>query len=75
MANACNLFPLVKGKRSKLYDELFKYTGKNRKLTNFLYALSLQKPIISKFTKKDFNNQDEIDFNAFESDTDNVDDE
>lgn len=65
MANACNLFPLVKGKRSKLYDKLFDYTGKNRKLTNFLYALSLQKPVISKFNKKEFNNQDEIDFDAF----------
>jgi hypothetical protein len=37
---ACTLFPIVGGKPSKLYKELYDSTGKDRKLTNLLYALS-----------------------------------
>lgn len=65
MASACSLSPLVKGEPSKLYNSILKYTGKDRKLTNFLYALSKQKALISKFTSKDFNSQGEIDFDSF----------
>lgn len=65
MVNACNLSPIVNGEPSKLYDSLFKYVGKDRKLTNFLYALSKQKEVISKFSKRDFNNQNEIEFKSF----------
>ena len=60
MGAVCVLVPIVKGKPSELYKDIFKATGKDRKLTNYLYSLSIQKEIKDKFDKKDFNSQDEI---------------
>ena len=59
MAEMCTLFPLVKGERSKLYEELFEFTGKDRRLTNFFYAISLQPEVQSQFSKKEKNSQGE----------------
>ena len=56
----CVLFPLVKGEVSKLYQELYKFTNQDRRLTNFLYALSLQESVKNQFTKKEKNSQGEI---------------
>lgn len=65
--NSCILVPLAeKDKRpSKLYDEIFTATKKDRKLTNFLYALSLQGNIKSMFSKSELNNQGEPRFSVF----------
>lgn len=60
MMNACLIAPIIKGKRSLLYEGLYKATGKDRKLTNFLYALSKQDSIKSQFESKDYNSQGEI---------------
>ena len=60
MAGMCVLFPLVKGEVSKLYQELYKFTNQDRRLTNFLYALSLQESVKNQFTKKEKNSQGEI---------------
>lgn len=60
MAEMCTLFPLVKGERSKLYEELYEFTGKDRRLTNFFYALSLQPEVQAQFSKKEKNSQGEV---------------
>jgi hypothetical protein len=38
MAEMCVRYPYIGDEESKLYKEIYKYTGKNRKLTNFIYA-------------------------------------
>ena len=65
MAEMCVLSPLVKGEKSRLYDELLEFTNQDRKLTNFLYALSLQESIRNQFTKKNFNSQGELRLDDF----------
>ena len=35
----CTIYPSVKGKKSKLYMDMYNKTGHDRKLTNFLYAI------------------------------------
>ena len=51
----CTISPLVRGEKSKLYEELYSFTKKDRRLTNFLYALSLQPSIQEQFSKKERN--------------------
>lgn len=67
MKDACVLYPLAKadGKVSKLYSDLYVRTKKDRKLTNLLYALSLQDEIKRMFARPDLNSQDEPDTQAF----------
>ena len=65
MSNVCVLVPTVRGKRSALYEGIYRATGKDRKLSNFLYALSLQESIRKKFDSKDFNSQGEPKTKAF----------
>ena len=65
MKSVCTLKPIVKGKPSKLYTDLSQLTNNDRKLTNFLYALSLQDEIKSLFSHSDFNSQGEIKTDLF----------
>ena len=65
MKSVCDLYPVIKGKPSKLYTELMQLTNRDRKLTNFLYALSLQDGIKSLFSPSDFNSQGEIKTDPF----------
>lgn len=57
--DSCVLFPVVNGKPSTLYTELYTITNKDRKLTNLLYALSLQDEIKGMFAHSDLNSQGE----------------
>ena len=65
MKSVCTLKPIIKGKPSKLYTDLSQLTNNDRKLTNFLYALSLQDEIKSLFSHSDFNSQGEIKTDLF----------
>ena len=65
MREPCALYPVVDGKASKLYTDLYTLTNKDRKLTNLLYALSLQDPIKRMFTPSDRNSQREPNTEAF----------
>ena len=65
MKSVCDLYPVIKGKPSKLYTELMQLTNRDRKLTNFLYALSRQDDIKSLFSPSDFNSQGEIKTDPF----------
>ena len=65
IGDACNLFPVIEGKPSKLYTDLYNKTKKNRKLTNFLYALSQQDEIKNKFAPSEKNSQGEPTTKAF----------
>ena len=65
MADLCIVKPTVKGEISKLYEELYEYTGKDRKLTNLLYALSFQDSVKRLFSHSDFNRQGEISSDKF----------
>ena len=60
MNGICTLNPFVGDEESILYKELYKRTGKNRKLTNYLYALSLQPSVQETFASSDFNRQGEV---------------
>lgn len=61
MREACVLHPLAAadGKKSRLYDELYTFTKRDLKLTNLLYALSLQDEIKRMFAPSDLNSQGE----------------
>lgn len=63
----CALIPTVNRKKSKLYKDILDYTGKNRPLTNLLYAAALSDQVKSLFTQKEFNDQNEIDFKALKT--------
>lgn len=66
MANVCVLRPLTKsGQPSKLYEDLYKFTGEDRPLTNFLYGISLLDETKNKFTKKEISSNGEIYFDDF----------
>ena len=65
MREACSISPVVNGKPSRLYTELYTLTNKDRKLTNLLYALSLQDPIKNMFTPSDRNSQGEPNTKVF----------
>lgn len=65
MRDACTLYPIVKGKQSKLYMDLYTLTKKDRKLTNLLYALSQQDEIKKLFAHSDLNSQSEPDTKTF----------
>jgi len=38
MADMCVSIPFIGDSPSELYKEIYNYTGKNRKLTNLVYA-------------------------------------
>lgn len=57
--DSCVLFPVVNGKPSMLYTELYNLTNRDRKLTNLLYALSQQDEIKGMFAHSDLNSQGE----------------
>ena len=59
------LFPIVNGKPSKLYQELYTLTQKDRKLTNLLYALSKQDECKKMFGHSDLNSQGEPNTKVF----------
>lgn len=65
--NSCTITPLAGSNKtpSKLYQDLYNATKRDRKLTNFLYALSLQEGVKSMFTKQDLNSQGEPKLSAF----------
>ena len=64
MAGVCQIVPLVDGKPSKLYEEIYEYTKHDRPLTNILYAISIiQKK--DKLTKENSNSQGEMKLNEF----------
>ena len=65
MNNICILKPIIKNKPSKLYTDLMQLTNNDRKLTNFLYALSLQDEIKTLFSNSDFNSQGQIKTDLF----------
>lgn len=67
MAKACTLRPIINGEPSKLYDELHKYTGKDVRLTNFLYGIAINPDTMSKFSRKELNSQGEPDFDDFKA--------
>ena len=62
---ACTFKPKVKGKVSQLYEEIYKATGRDRKLTNFLYTYSTLGSVKAKFTAEQLNIQGEIKFSEF----------
>ena len=59
-ADVCTRFPQKDGRDSQLYMDLFKHTGRNRSLTNYIYALTQQDYIKSAFAPSDFNDQKEL---------------
>lgn len=63
---ACTFKPKVKGKVSQLYEEIYKKTGRDRKLTNFLYTYSTLSSVKAKFNADQLNIQGEIKFSEFE---------
>ena len=65
MREACALYPIVKGKQSRLYMDLYTLTNKDRKLTNLLYALSRQDEVKRLFARPDLNSQGEPDTKTF----------
>ena len=65
MKSICTLKPIINDKPSKLYTDLMQLTNNDRKLTNFLYALSLQDEIKSLFSNSDFNSQGQIKTDLF----------
>jgi nitrous oxide reductase len=56
----CTIYPSVKGKKSKLYVDMYNKTGHDRKLTNFLYAMSKLDDVRAKFSKDQFDRLGEI---------------
>ena len=56
----CTIYPSVKGKKSKLYMDMYNKTGHDRKLTNFLYAMSKLDDVRAKFGKNQFDRLGEI---------------
>lgn len=56
----CTIYPSVKGKKSKLYMDMYNKTGHDRKLTNFLYAMSKLDDVRAKFSKDQFDRLGEI---------------
>lgn len=65
MNGPCLLYPIVNNEQSKLYIELYNLTKKDRKLTNLLYAISLQEESKSLFSHSELNSQGEPDTKAF----------
>lgn len=65
MRDACALYPLIGGKPSKLYMDLYTLTNKDRKLTNLLYALSRQDEVKKLFAHSDLNSQGEPNTSTF----------
>lgn len=58
--NSCELYPIVKGKPSKLYKDLLKVTG-NRPKANYIYAVYLQSGVAAQMDSLGYsrNDQDE----------------
>lgn len=65
MSDVCAVTPLVSGKPSKFYNELWTYTGKNKRLTNFLYAVGTDVSSLASFDKKEINSQGEPYLDSF----------
>lgn len=61
----CTVYPTAKGKKSKLYGDMYNKTGHDRKLTNFLYAMSKLDNVRAQFNKKQFDRLGEIKSDAF----------
>lgn len=59
MAGFCSRYPKVGDNDSMLYKSILSYTGNNRKLSNYIYALSLTSKVKSLVDKKDYNIQGE----------------
>lgn len=60
MAEMCVSFPYIGDEPSKLYKDIYHHTGKNRKLTNLIYATASQDWYKAKFSPSDFNSQGEL---------------
>lgn len=65
MSDVCALKPIVQGKPSMLWEGLYKTTGKNRRLTNLLYAIAIQDSVKNQFDKKSLNSQGELNLRDF----------
>lgn len=60
MAEMCVSLPYIGDEPSKLYTDIYHHTGKNRKLTNLIYAIAKQDWYTEKFSPSDFNSQGEL---------------
>ena len=60
----CEIIPTVNRRKSVLYQDIYNFTGKNRALTNMLYAVAQTDSVKNLFTRSDFNNQGEIKFKS-----------
>jgi len=60
----CDITPTVNRRKSVLYQDIYNFTGKNRALTNLLYAASLTDAVKQLFDRNDFNSQGEIKFKS-----------
>lgn len=62
--DVCTFMPTVKGKASKLFNELKKKTN-SQSPAAFLYAIAQDDAIISQFTKKDFDSNGQLLYKSF----------
>ena len=56
--NSCELYPIVKGKPSKLYKDLLKVTG-NRPKANYIYAVYLQSGVAAQMDSLGYSRNDQ----------------
>lgn len=56
--NSCELYPIIKGKPSKLYKELLKVTG-NRPKANYIYAVYLQSGVAAQMDSLGYSRNDQ----------------
>lgn len=61
--NSCELYPMVKGKRSQLYFDFLKKTG-DRPLTNLIYASYLQSGVAAQMDSKGYKQNSQGQHNA-----------
>ena len=56
--NSCELYPIIKGKPSKLYKDLLKVTG-NRPKANYIYAVYLQSGVAAQMDSLGYSRNDQ----------------
>lgn len=56
--NSCELYPVIKGKPSKLYKDLLKVTG-NRPKANYIYAVYLQSGVAAQMDSLGYSRNDQ----------------
>ena len=63
MNDSCELFPIVKGKQSSLYQKILDFTNKNRPLTNLIYALATTDEVKNTLKEDEIDSLGEVKFN------------